>query len=370
MHSLLRWPARIALSLSVLLATAHALAVDVWTTPNPGLRHLYRTTPAPAEFHALVVDLTAPGVSIRCTPVRERWRSTSAFAREANLAAAINGGFWGLFGQGAQGLAAGAGHVWSSDDEELGFFAFTREGTAFVSRPADVVQASARGITDAVSGRPLIVDRARVSDELQNFPRTYSREPRTAVGVSQDGRTVYLVTVDGRRSTSHGGTLREMAELLIELGAWRGINLDGGGSTTMYVAAEGGVVNRPSRGWEREVVNHIGVIAPAPPPPPADAAVVEPERTVQETPPEVVQRALERRVEQPTVDPREGEGTGARGWLRARFGGLLVLDRLGLGRYRELVVPGLFATALLVLGGTGTYVVRRLRRRARRDSSR
>jgi hypothetical protein len=53
-----------------------------------------------------------------------------------------------------------------------------------------------------------------------------------------------------------------MAELMIELGADRAINLDGGGSTTMYVGLEGGVVNRPSRGWEREVINHIGVLAP------------------------------------------------------------------------------------------------------------
>ena len=103
-------PAR--LSLSALLAAGLTLAtragaVDVWSTPNPGIRHLHRTTPAPAEFHALVIDLDTPGVQIRCTPPRERWKSTSAYARESNLAAAINGGFWGLFGQGAEGLAAG-----------------------------------------------------------------------------------------------------------------------------------------------------------------------------------------------------------------------------------------------------------------------
>jgi hypothetical protein len=363
MHSLPRCLVRTALALATLLATTHALALDVWTQPNPGLRHLHRTTPAPAEFHALVVDLNTPGVAIRCTPLRERWRSTSAYAREAHLAAAINGGFWGLFGQGVQGLAAGAGSVWSSDDEELGFFAFGRNGRAWISRPADVVVAASQGITDAVSGRPLIVDRGRLSEELRDFPRTYAREPRTAVGVSQDGRTVYLVTVDGRRATSHGGTLVEMAELLIELGAWRGLNLDGGGSTTMFVAAEGGVVNRPSRGWEREVVNHIGVVAPAPVP---TVAAAQPARTVQETPREVVQRALERRAQHPVVDPEEGAGTGFRGWLRARLGGLLLLDRLGLGRNREIVVPVLWASGFLVLAGTAWLVVRRVRRFRRR----
>src|SRR5262245_22988636 len=113
-----------ALALGVLSVSGRALAVDVWTEPNPGIRHLHRSTPAPAEFHALVVNLNTPGVAIRCTPLGERWRSTSAYGRSAHLAAAMNGGFWGLFGQGAQGLAAGAGSVWSGDNEELGFFAF------------------------------------------------------------------------------------------------------------------------------------------------------------------------------------------------------------------------------------------------------
>lgn len=360
------WWGSLALTFALTLApSAHAL--DVWTEPNPGLRHLHRSTPAPAEFHALVVDLTVPGVAIRCTPLRERWKSTSTYARDAHLAAAVNGGFWGLFGQGAQGLAAGGGQVWSSDDEELGFFAIERGGVAMVSRPTDVVEAGRRGITDAVSGRPLVVDSGRVAPDLYAFPRAYTREPRTAVGVSQDGHRVILVTVDGRRSTSQGGTLVELAELLIELGAYRGINLDGGGSTTMFVASEGGVVNRPSRGWEREVVNHIGVQAPAPPPPPAPAAGTTqaadaggPTRVVQETPQEVVQRALANRA-QGTF--RDGEGTGAYGWLRARFGGLLVLDRLGLGRYREVVVPGLFFASVTVLFGTVWWLVRRLRRR-------
>lgn len=272
------------------LAPSRASAIDVWTEPNPGIRHLHRTTAAPAEFHALVIDLDAPGVQIRCTPPRERWKATSAYARDANLAAAINGGFWGLFGQGAQGLASGGGQIWSIDDERHGFFAVTAEGRAWISTPADVVAPNRRRMMEAVSGRPLIVDHGRIASELWTFPGINSLEPRSVVGVSENGRRVIFATVDGRRATSHGGRLGEMAELLIELGAWRGVNLDGGGSTTLFVAAEGGVVNRPSRGWEREVVNHIGVIAP---PPVAPAAATQ--RTV-ETPPAVNARAQQDRL--------------------------------------------------------------------------
>lgn len=351
-----------------------AQAIDVMTRPNAGIQHLHRTTPAPAEFHALVIDLNVPGVAIRCTPLRERWKATSAFARGANLAAAINGGFWGGL-QGAQGLAAGGGQVWSSDDADFGFFAYTRDGNAMISRPSDVVEAQRRGITDGVSGRPLIVERGRISDELHQFENRNTREPRTAVGVSEDGKKVILVTVDGRRATSHGGTLYEMAELLIELGAYRGLNLDGGGSTTMYVGSEGGVVNRPSRGWEREVVNHIGVVAPAAAAVVAatndggaaaatgsDGAVaVAPAREVRETPRAVVDAALRNRSR--VTDFEAGEGTGLRGWIRARVGNALFIDRLGLGRYREVVVPLFYVGGLLVLGGAAYLIVRRVRRK-------
>jgi hypothetical protein len=342
--------------------------VDVWTTPNPGVRHLHRTTPAPAEFHALVIDLREPGVRIRCTTIRERWKSTSDFAHESGVVAAINGGFWGLLGQGVKGLAAGNGSVWSGDDEELGFFGYSqRDERALISHPAEVVQASARRISDGVSGRPMIVDRGRLSSELREFARTYTREPRTAAGVSQDGKTVILVTVDGRRSTSHGGTLVEMGELMIELGAYRGINLDGGGSTTMFIAGEGGIVNRPSRGWEREVVNHIGVIAP---PPPAVTANTEPARVEVETPPEVTERALQNRSTEPVVDPTVGQGTGMRGWLRSKLGGLMIIDRLGLGSRRELVVPALFLLAIATLLGTAAYVIRKILKRGKREGVR
>lgn len=358
-----RWCA-LALAVFALAFARPAAAIDVWTEPNPGIRHLHRTTPAPAEFHALVIDLDVPGVRIRCTPLRERWKSTSGYARDAGLAAAVNGGFWGLFGQGAQGMTAGNGQVWGSDDEELGFFAVSSNGRAWVSRPADVVEGSRRMITEAVSGRPMVVDRGRMSEELYTFPRTWTREPRTAVGVSENGRKVILVTVDGRRATSHGGTLEEIAQIMIELGAFRAINLDGGGSTTMYVGSEGGVVNRPSRGWEREVVNHIGVVAPAPVAPAAST------QRVTDTPREVIATAQQHRDTGTGDQARENvQGTGFRNWARVHFGRYLAIDRLGLGRNREVVVPLLFAAAVLFAGSVAFFIVSRVKRaRARRNT--
>ena len=70
------------------------------------------------------------------------------------------------------------------------------------------------------------------------------RNPRTLAGVRSDG-TLVLVTVDGRRpGVSAGASFLESADILSALGAREGLNLDGGGSTTMVVGRD--VVTIPS----------------------------------------------------------------------------------------------------------------------------
>ena len=96
--------------------------------------------------------------------------------------------------------------------------------------------------------------------------RPPTRHPRTAVGIAANGKRVILVVVDGRRAGySDGMTLRELAGLMMSLGARDALNLDGGGSTTMAVTnPETGaleVVNRPSDATgERTVGDALGII--------------------------------------------------------------------------------------------------------------
>jgi exopolysaccharide biosynthesis protein len=85
------------------------------------------------------------------------------------------------------------------------------------------------------------------------------RHPRTAVGITADGRLLW-VTVDGRQAPySDGMSLAELADLMARLGARDAVNLDGGGSTTMVV--RGVVVNRPSdAAGERPVGNALVLV--------------------------------------------------------------------------------------------------------------
>jgi hypothetical protein len=89
------------------------------------------------------------------------------------------------------------------------------------------------------------------------------REPRTAAGFSADSTLLYLVTVDGRQGNlSVGMTFTELAQFMRQIGVHEGINLDGGGSTTMVIRDS--IMNSPSDGGERAVSNGLLVISSAP----------------------------------------------------------------------------------------------------------
>ncbi|MGB1892389.1 MAG: phosphodiester glycosidase family protein [Candidatus Latescibacterota bacterium] len=107
-----------------------------------------------------------------------------------------------------------------------------------------------------------------VEYERERLSRAFAedRHPRTAVGYTQDQSVLFLVVVDGRQpGYSMGMTLEELAHFMrMRLGnfslskenAYQGLNLDGGGSTTMVVKGE--VVNSPSdQTGERPVANAL-----------------------------------------------------------------------------------------------------------------
>lgn len=87
--------------------------------------------------------------------------------------------------------------------------------------------------------------------------------PRTAIGFSADRGKLYLMVVDGRSSLSVGCTTRQLGELIRYAGAAYALNLDGGGSSALYVDHLG-VTNNPSDTNERAVANGIFAVATSP----------------------------------------------------------------------------------------------------------
>ena len=117
------------------------------------------------------------------------------------------------------------------------------------------------GSVDLLGGNPmLVVDGAVPSADVDQSGGFFGPNPRTAVGTTADG-TLLLVVVDGRRpGYSTGATMRQLADLMVSLGARHALNLDGGGSTTLWL--NGTIANRPSDGAERGVSSAL-VVLPA-----------------------------------------------------------------------------------------------------------
>ena len=104
------------------------------------------------------------------------------------------------------------------------------------------------------------------------------RHSRTCVGVTEDGKVVMMV-LDGRQEPfSCGGSMHELAQIMLEQGCVAAINLDGGGSTT-YAARQAGtdsvqVINRPSDGSERSISSGLIIASTAAPSNVFDKAVL------------------------------------------------------------------------------------------------
>jgi hypothetical protein len=107
------------------------------------------------------------------------------------------------------------------------------------------------GVPTALGGGPILVAQGRSLQGSSKDPRN----PRTAIGWND--RDFYFVVVDGRKKDlSIGVGFAELADLMIELGCQEAFNLDGGGSTTLWL--NGQVVNHPSeKGVERNVANAL-----------------------------------------------------------------------------------------------------------------
>jgi hypothetical protein len=121
-----------------------------------------------------------------------------------------------------------------------------------------LTSASATAYRFALGGYPLLSGGQPLSGLDQNVSAV-----RTAVGIGNGGRRVFLLALDGAAAYRKGMTIAEVATALKSLGATEGFSLDGGGSSTLVARPAGStrvtVRNHPSDGAERPVPNGIGV---------------------------------------------------------------------------------------------------------------
>lgn len=128
---------------------------------------------------------------------------------------------------------------------------------------------SLRRLKEMIGGWPRMINNGKnyvqQGYEEENGPsNVFAVHPRTAAGFNADSSKLFLVTVDGRRPGFYEGMyLTDLADFMVSIGVAYGINLDGGGSTTMVV--RGDVKNHPSdAAGERAVGNALLAVSTAP----------------------------------------------------------------------------------------------------------
>jgi exopolysaccharide biosynthesis protein len=261
---------------------------------NPGIPGV-RTQNA----NILRIDLTAPGIQLVTTPHSGAAETTGQVASQflcANeVQVAVNANFFSPCCANEPtppssnlmdlcGLAIAEGQVVSSPASgacAAGAAALlvTKDNQASIRMVTGLVPA---GIYNAVAGSPqpsagacpqtvpgpilLVLDGVNLSSPETDGNPPESVAARTAVGLSRDGRTLYLLTLDGTDGSSRGAGFYDTAQWLIQLGADRGLNLDGGGSTTMAMQQPGGggvlILNSPNEACcQRYVGAFLGVRA-------------------------------------------------------------------------------------------------------------
>ena len=199
-------------------------------------------------------------------------KTTETFGKELNAVAAINGTFFDIKNGGSVDYIKADGNIVNDNKLDKNgnrarhqLAAVVIENGKLTIKKWDGSKNWEQHLTekDVMNSGPLLIYNQQI-EELDTTAFTKLRHPRSAVGIKADGKVI-LLTVDGRQQNSAGMSLPELTKLMKWLGCVSAINLDGGGSTTLWVssAPENGVVNYPSdnKKWDhqgtRKVANVI-----------------------------------------------------------------------------------------------------------------
>jgi exopolysaccharide biosynthesis protein len=170
----------------------------------------------------------------------------STFARQHGCIAAINASPFDVVNakegetRHVIGVFITEGLLWQNPNPSFAAIVFKTDGSADIVEQSQINDSLLEHIENAVGGfRTTLQDGKPTERVLESTVR----HPRTAIGLSHKGRTLYMLAVDGRRTASVGATEKEVAMILAALGAEQGLNMDGGGSTAL--ALNGRLVNHP-----------------------------------------------------------------------------------------------------------------------------
>jgi exopolysaccharide biosynthesis protein len=175
---------------------------------------------------------------------------TSDLAQRQESTAAINGGFFDMKAGGSVTYLRADGQTINDNGASLveqkneileGAVVINKQGRLRIRRGRRIQRK--KRYEDVLVTGPLLLYRGQ-PDPLVDRSFNNDRHPRSCL-CTDDQNNVYFITVDGRHEQAAGMSLHELTRLVQDLGCTNAINLDGGGSTTLYIRNQG-VINHPS----------------------------------------------------------------------------------------------------------------------------
>lgn len=193
-------------------------------------------------------------------------KKTSMFGRSENAVAAINGSFFDVDKGGSVTYLEVNDSVisttrpsklkWAKPDSLIdGAVIISKDFRISIqsAKPLEYYEHSKQEAGVIIAGPLLLFNSKKV--KLPNMDFVNKRHPRTFLCTNDT--SVILIAVDGRKKDADGMSLTEAQEFLLKIGCADAINLDGGGSTTMWIKNRG-LINSPSdKQGERPVANAI-----------------------------------------------------------------------------------------------------------------
>jgi exopolysaccharide biosynthesis protein len=197
-------------------------------------------------------------------------KQTSKFAEENKALVALNGSFFNVEKGGSVAYLESEGKViarnrspkekWAKTDSLLnGAIVIDYKGALKieVAKPESFYEHSDKEKAVLVSGPALLADGQKLPLENSGFVK--KRHPRSCMCTTEAGNILFIA-IDGRSAVASGMNLQEVQEFLLRLQCRDAINLDGGGSTTLWVNDGNikGILNKHSdKEGERPVANII-----------------------------------------------------------------------------------------------------------------
>ena len=196
-----------------------------------------------------------------------------------SVIASINGAGFNMATGQPGGLLVMNGVEYSPIDKG-GFFGILKDGTAVIGT-ADEYNTVYKGqVQEGIAGFGTVLIKNGKITVAHSDTYTEDRASRTAIGITRTGKVVFMV-MDGRQlgAGACGGSMQEIAQVLLEAGCVHAINLDGGGSTTYVAKPEGKealeVVSSPSDGVQRSVSTSLMIVSTAPDSTAFDHAIID-----------------------------------------------------------------------------------------------